>query len=64
MNDPSIREHPRDAYRFKSREQVELLARVMRKWDEDDVPDPAAVAFGEFIVKVRTRSVVCVPSSF
>ncbi len=41
------------AARCRPREQVELLARVMRKWDEDDMPDSAAVAFGVFIVKVR-----------
>jgi hypothetical protein len=29
-----------------------MLSRVMRKWDEDGVPDQDAVAFGEFIVKV------------
>ena len=30
-----------------------MLSRVMRKWDEDGVPDPNAVAFGDFIIKVR-----------
>jgi hypothetical protein len=29
-----------------------MLARVMRKWDEDGVADPDATAFGEFILKV------------
>lgn len=29
-----------------------MLSRVMRKWDEDGVPDPDAIAFGEFILKV------------
>ncbi|KAI8474715.1 MAG: hypothetical protein J3K34DRAFT_518018 [Monoraphidium minutum] len=38
-------------YRFRDYEQVEMLSRVMRKWDEDGVPDPEAVAFGEFIMK-------------
>jgi hypothetical protein len=28
-----------------------MLARVMRKWDEDGVPDPDATAFGEFVLK-------------
>jgi len=40
-------------YRFKDTRQVEMLARAMRKWDEEGVPDPQAVAFGEFILKVR-----------
>ncbi|KIY92722.1 hypothetical protein MNEG_15241, partial [Monoraphidium neglectum] len=41
----------RAVYRFKDVAQVEMLSRVMRKWDEDGVPDQDAVAFGEFIVK-------------
>ena len=32
--------------------QVEMLSRVMRKWDEDGVPDPESIAFGEFILRV------------
>jgi hypothetical protein len=31
---------------------VEILARVMRKWDEDGQPDEEACALGEFINKV------------
>jgi hypothetical protein len=27
--------------------QAEFLLRAIRKWDEDAVPDPEAVAFGE-----------------
>lgn len=30
----------------------------MRKWDEDGMPDPDAVAFGEFIIKVRAAAPV------
>lgn len=29
-----------------------MLTRAMRVWDEDGIPDPDAVAFGEFILKV------------
>lgn len=32
--------------------QVEMLSRVMRKWDADGIPDPEDAAFGEFIIKV------------
>lgn len=35
-----------------ARPQVEMLSRVMRKWDEDGIPGPEDAAFGEFIVKV------------
>lgn len=50
--DPDIHDHMKDAYRFGSKGHVELLCRVMRKWDDDDVPDPDALDFGEFIIKV------------
>ncbi len=53
FKDPTIHSHLKDAYRFKDKEEVELLARVMRVWDEDGLPDPQAIAFGEFIIKVR-----------
>jgi hypothetical protein len=33
--------------------QVEVLSRVMRKWDDDGVPDEEASAIGEFIYKAR-----------
>jgi hypothetical protein len=32
--------------------QVEVLSRVMRKWDDDGVPDEEASNLGEFIYKV------------
>ncbi|GBF92718.1 hypothetical protein Rsub_05087, partial [Raphidocelis subcapitata] len=38
-------------YRFKDPAQVQMLFRVMRRWDEDGVPEPDATAFGEFILK-------------
>jgi hypothetical protein len=34
-----------------------MLSRVMRKWDEDGVPDPDAAALGEFILKVGMQRV-------
>ncbi len=52
FRDPAMHQHLKVVYRFKDKEQVELLARVMRVWDEDGVPDPSAIDFGEFIIKV------------
>lgn len=46
-----------------------MLTRAMRVWDEDGIPDPDAVAFGEFILKVplllcvRARPILRCPSS-
>eukprot|EP00878_Enallax_costatus_P044133 GHUV01052382.1.p1 GENE.GHUV01052382.1~~GHUV01052382.1.p1 ORF type:complete len:112 (+),score=28.73 GHUV01052382.1:142-477(+) len=42
----------RKVYRFKDVTQLSVLCREMRKWDEDGVPDPAAVQYGEFVLKV------------
>ncbi len=42
----------KDAYRFSSVDEVEMLSRVMRKWDLDGKLDVDALAFGEFILKV------------
>eukprot|EP00775_Hariotina_reticulata_P009112 gene9112-9281_t len=41
----------KDVYKFKDAYQAEFLMRVMRKWDEDGVPDAASGQFGEFILK-------------
>ncbi len=40
--------------RFSSTQEVEVMARVGRKWDEDGVPDPEASELGELILKVGT----------
>lgn len=40
--------------RFGCEEQVEYLARVMRRWDEDGIVDGNASRLGEFIIKVFT----------
>lgn len=42
-------------HRWKDVEQVSLVLREMRVWDEDGVPDPQAAEFGEFVLKVRNR---------
>lgn len=42
--------------RFKSAEQVEVLSRVMRAWDEDGLPLPEGIHVGEFVLKAS----VCV----
>ncbi|KAF8055488.1 tmcC [Scenedesmus sp. PABB004] len=41
----------RDVYRFKDVWEAEFLLRVMRKWDEDGVPDPDTTALGAFILR-------------
>lgn len=46
----------RGVYRFRDVRQVSLLARDMRVWDEDGVPDPTAAEYGEFVLKVRPWS--------
>jgi len=38
--------------RFKDVEEVEVLARIMRKWDLDGEPVPEAAMVGEFVMKV------------
>mmetsp|Transcript_27632 Transcript_27632/g.60501 ORF Transcript_27632/g.60501 Transcript_27632/m.60501 type:complete len:2143 (+) Transcript_27632:192-6620(+) len=38
-------------YKFSSPEEVELLSRVMQKFDEDGVVDPDAANLGELIIK-------------
>uniref|UniRef100_A0A383VUJ6 PAS domain-containing protein n=1 Tax=Tetradesmus obliquus TaxID=3088 RepID=A0A383VUJ6_TETOB len=38
-------------HRWKDVEQVSLVLREMRVWDEDGVPDPQAAEFGEFVLK-------------
>jgi hypothetical protein len=43
-------------YRWKDVEQVSLVLREMRVWDEDGVPDLAAAEFGEFVIKVRAAA--------
>eukprot|EP00882_Tetradesmus_deserticola_P028131 GHRQ01031317.1.p1 GENE.GHRQ01031317.1~~GHRQ01031317.1.p1 ORF type:complete len:239 (+),score=34.33 GHRQ01031317.1:684-1400(+) len=39
-------------HRWKDVEQVSLVLREMRVWDEEGVPDPHAAEFGEFVLKV------------
>ena len=51
----------KSVYRFKDVRQVSMLSREMRKWDEDGIPDPDTVEYGEFILKVRTSSALPVP---
>lgn len=43
----------RKVYRFRDVRQVLLSCRDMRKWDDEGVPDPEAVAFGVFVLKVQ-----------
>lgn len=38
--------------------QVEILARVCRKWTDEDTLDPEAVKLAEMIIKVRKFSSV------
>lgn len=48
----------RSVYKFRDAMQVSLVCRGMRRWDEDDIADPVATGFGEFVLKVglqRTR---------
>lgn len=40
-------------YRWRDVRQISVVARGMRVWDEDGMPDPDAADFGEFILKVR-----------
>jgi hypothetical protein len=40
-------------YRWRDVRQISVVARGMRVWDEDGVPDPDAADFGEFVLKVR-----------
>lgn len=56
---PGIENRLREVYRFASTEQVEVLARVARKWDLDGVPDPEASELGEFIIKVGLGVLGC-----
>lgn len=44
--------------RFSSIEEVEVLARVARQWDEDGQPEAHALDLGELILKVGNRLVV------
>jgi hypothetical protein len=46
-------------HRWKDVEQVSLVLREMRVWDEDGVPDPQAAEFGEFVLKVGERVLSC-----
>jgi hypothetical protein len=39
-------------YRWRDVRQISVVARGMRVWDEDGVPDADAADFGEFILKV------------
>lgn len=41
---------PREVYRFRRPQEVEVLARVMRKWDLDGRPDADSAALGERII--------------
>ncbi|KAI8467685.1 MAG: hypothetical protein J3K34DRAFT_523567 [Monoraphidium minutum] len=50
-DDPESQRNLAKVYRFRNPGQVEILARVMRKWDDDGVPDEEAGALGEFIIK-------------
>ncbi|WIA20263.1 hypothetical protein OEZ85_006098 [Tetradesmus obliquus] len=38
-------------YRWRDVRQISVVARGMRVWDEDGVPDPDAADFGEFVLK-------------
>lgn len=49
--DPESLKDLRAVYRFRDAAQVEMLSRVMRRWDEDGAPEPDAIALGEFILK-------------
>jgi len=51
--DPEAQRNLRNVVRFQGTSQVEVLARVMRRWDDDGQPDEAACALGEFVYKVR-----------
>ncbi len=42
----------KDIYRFPDAMEVEICARVCRKWTEDDVLDGDAVKLAETIIKV------------
>lgn len=42
---------PKEIYRFTEHEQVELLARAMRKWDLDGLPVRESIDLGELILK-------------
>ena len=54
----------KSVYRFKDVRHVSMLSREMRKWDEDGIPDPEAVEYGEFILKVCTNSALFVQYIF
>lgn len=45
----------RKVMKFASETDVEVASRVMRVWDEDHIPDPAALDLGELVIKVRFR---------
>jgi hypothetical protein len=45
--------------RFANVEEVEVLARVERKWDEDGLPDQEASDLGELILKVGLMGCCC-----
>jgi hypothetical protein len=49
-------------HRWQDVEQVSLVLRDMRVWDEDGVPDPQAAEFGEFVLKVRCN--VCAECAY
>lgn len=40
--------------RFRRPEEVEIISRIMRKWDIDDEPVPEAAALGEFVLKASS----------
>jgi hypothetical protein len=40
-------------------EEVEIVARVCRKWDEDGIPDQEASDLGELILKVGDGWATC-----
>ena len=42
----------RKLYKFTSDTDVEVISRVLRVWDEDMIPSPAALDLGEVIIKV------------
>jgi hypothetical protein len=43
----------RAVYRWRDVRQISVVARGMRVWDEDGVPDQDSADFGEFVLKVR-----------
>jgi hypothetical protein len=52
----SLTQEQKAVHRWKDVEQVSLILRDMRVWDEDGIPDPEAAEFGEFVLRVSCSS--------